>query len=387
MGTKYAKGKYLSFLDADDFFSPFLLERLYEAAEKQESDIVICNAYQYDCITGNTFKRSVRDEEEFLPENRQAFSRKDVVDKLFQLTNGWAWDKLFRASFIQDNRLVFSGGRVANDGYFVYMALVLADCITKIEAYLITQRINNKNSLSNTRNYSWYCGIQMLYDIKDALRTAALYDELKISFLNFALKYLVWTLESLKERDTKKKVYSCIQCECKEKFGILRVEKERYYDKNQYELYAYIETHSFEEYLVEALDRKNQEYEKCQERIWKLVKNLEQKIWPFPYGAVEKDSNIILYGAGQMGKDYYQQIVSSDYCHVILWIDQCFLTKEREYPIQGWLDDLNEKQYDKVVIALSRREDAEEAIALLKQQNIEENKIVWEIHMRGVSCL
>ena len=89
----------------------------------------------------------------------------------------------------------------------------------------------------------------------------------------------------------------------------------------------------------------------------------------------------------QMGKDYYQQIVSSDYCHVILWMDQCFLTKEREYPIQGWLDDLNEKQYDKVVIALSRREDAEEAIALLKQQNIEENKIVWEIHMRGVSCL
>lgn len=80
VGIKYAEGKYFSFLDADDFFSPVLLERLYQAAEQQGADIVICNSFHYDCLTGHTFKRNERIEEEFLPENRQAFNRDDVPE-------------------------------------------------------------------------------------------------------------------------------------------------------------------------------------------------------------------------------------------------------------------------------------------------------------------
>lgn len=387
VGIKYAKGKYLSFLDADDFFSPFLLERLYKAAEKQGSDIVMCNAYEYNCMTGDTYKRNVWEEKEFLPENRRSFNREDIPDKLFQLTNGWAWDKLFRTLFIRDKKLFFSGSRVANDGYFVYMAIALAGCITKIEDYLITQRVNNMDSLSNTRNYSWYCGIQMLYDIKDGLKKEELYKKLEITFLNFALKYLVWTLESLKERNIKKEIYRYIQYECEEKFGILRIGRESYYDKNQYELYAYIETHCFEEYLVEALRWKEQEYEKCQESARWLAEKLNHKIWPFPYDSVEKNSDIILYGAGKVGKDYFQQVISSDYCRVVLWIDQRFLIEKKKYPIQGWLDDLHKQKYDKVIIAIFCREDAEDAIALLKKHGVAENKIVWKMYMERELCL
>ena len=44
---KYAKGKYLSFLDADDFFEPEMLEKSYAAAEKNQADIVVfgCDYY------------------------------------------------------------------------------------------------------------------------------------------------------------------------------------------------------------------------------------------------------------------------------------------------------------------------------------------------------
>ena len=44
-GMKYAKGTYLSFLDADDYYTPDMLEKLYQQAEKQQLEVVVC---EYD---------------------------------------------------------------------------------------------------------------------------------------------------------------------------------------------------------------------------------------------------------------------------------------------------------------------------------------------------
>ena len=41
LGMSIAKGKYLSFLDSDDFFEPTMLEEAYTAAEKHNADITI----------------------------------------------------------------------------------------------------------------------------------------------------------------------------------------------------------------------------------------------------------------------------------------------------------------------------------------------------------
>ena len=46
-GMRHAKGKYLSFLDADDFFEPDMLEKAYEQAEKDQSDFVVYKSDQY----------------------------------------------------------------------------------------------------------------------------------------------------------------------------------------------------------------------------------------------------------------------------------------------------------------------------------------------------
>ena len=40
LGMKYAKGRYLSFLDSDDFFEPDMLEKSYEKAEEYQAQIV-----------------------------------------------------------------------------------------------------------------------------------------------------------------------------------------------------------------------------------------------------------------------------------------------------------------------------------------------------------
>ena len=205
LGVQYAAGKYLFFLDADDFFSPIFLEKMYLAANENMSDVVICNSNNYDSNTGKITKGFMR--QEFLPPNKEDFSRENIPEKLFQITDGWPWNKLFLTDFVKQNELKFAETRTANDSYFVFMALAKAKKITKIDDYLVNWRINNQNSLSNTRNISWYCGFQMLYDIKQGLIKSNLYNILEKTFLNFSLEYLIWSLERMASYTAKEKIF------------------------------------------------------------------------------------------------------------------------------------------------------------------------------------
>ncbi|MCR5543130.1 MAG: glycosyltransferase, partial [Eubacterium sp.] len=51
-GLSVAKGEYLSFLDADDFFETNMLELAYNHAKKYDSDITVFNSNQYFEETG-----------------------------------------------------------------------------------------------------------------------------------------------------------------------------------------------------------------------------------------------------------------------------------------------------------------------------------------------
>jgi len=42
----------------------------------------------------------------------------------------------------------------------------------------------------------------------------------------------------------------------------------------------------------------------------------------FPFSHIEKDAKIVLYGAGNVGRQFYDQILNSKYCNIVLWIDK-----------------------------------------------------------------
>ena len=46
-GMRHATGKYLSFLDSDDFFEPRMLEKAYDLVEKDQADFVAYKSDQY----------------------------------------------------------------------------------------------------------------------------------------------------------------------------------------------------------------------------------------------------------------------------------------------------------------------------------------------------
>lgn len=103
-GILKATGDYIVFLDSDDYISEDCIEKLFNAAQKNDSDIVVCNNYDvteegeiitlYECNAKNRTTSAQESPEIFF--NRQCpwgkIYRKSLFDNLFYATKEWYED-------------------------------------------------------------------------------------------------------------------------------------------------------------------------------------------------------------------------------------------------------------------------------------------------------
>ena len=119
-GMKQATGKYIIFLDSDDFFKLDMLEESFKSGEKNQSEIVVFGSYTYDQLTGTVKKRYMGE----YPDTCVSFVQ--LGDKFFQSYYGQPWNKLFLRSFIEKSKIQFQETRKCNDTFFTNMAGYLA---------------------------------------------------------------------------------------------------------------------------------------------------------------------------------------------------------------------------------------------------------------------
>ena len=234
---KYAKGKYLSFLDADDFFEPEMLEKSFEAAEKHGADVVVFGCDFYSESSGR-FRSCPNSINRLILPPGEIFSLKDIRKDAFRLFFGWAWDKLIRTDLVLENSLTFQEQRTTNDMLFVFSALVLSERINVLSELLAHHR-RVKTSLSVTREASWDCFFNALIALKKQLLALGLFPRFEQDYINYALHFSLWHLNSLKEP-----AYSCLyrkmRSEWFDSIGICTYPPEKFYNRHEYRMFRKI---------------------------------------------------------------------------------------------------------------------------------------------------
>ena len=201
LGIDTARGKYLAFLDADDWAEPHMLERMVQAAERENCDVAICSAQvhfadsaQQGTRSGQALCRNLTAREETLPLNGT-----DGAWDAFKRPGCWPfiWNKLIRRDLIVNNRIRFPVGLpLGEDGVFLQVLFQYVRRVAFLEEAFYHYRYLRKDSvtvrLSSDRTLRFDRHIQVVQTLCTELADRALLEPSAVH----AEKWILWFLYS-----------------------------------------------------------------------------------------------------------------------------------------------------------------------------------------------
>lgn len=173
-GIDMARGRYIAFWDADDYYSPDYLKRLYDAAERFNGQIVICRYKKHNVDTPDDTKGLGFDVKTF--KENTVYANKDI-NQLFTAFGPRVAHKLFATDFIKEHDLRFPETKMAEDVFFSYASLSVADRILVIHDTLHTYNVHSdSNSLTGNRSLYQHHTVEMLRELYGWLKAKSIWD-------------------------------------------------------------------------------------------------------------------------------------------------------------------------------------------------------------------
>lgn len=166
MGILQAKGKYLGFVDSDDFVDETMYEKLFTKANQQNADISVCAYYGLNEKNG-TFRP--------FQFGRMEFFNKSMKEapELLRVNSSYVWHKLFRREFIIDNCITFPTGVIFEDMYFAWIAISKANKIVKVDEALYYHVLSRQGSYMSSYSMKLF----HLFDVLEMIQNEFLNDE------------------------------------------------------------------------------------------------------------------------------------------------------------------------------------------------------------------
>ena len=146
IGLDFARGKYICFADADDFFIATTLKTFFDFAETFQAEVVyteagfLCGAESLpEVIYEDVWdKRLTVTEPTFVPDDF-----KWRVNMFCETFVRWPpWGKFLRRDFLVDNKITFPNMSVAEDGVWTFKVLCLAKKFLRVPTPLYVHRAN-----------------------------------------------------------------------------------------------------------------------------------------------------------------------------------------------------------------------------------------------------
>lgn len=143
-GITYAKGEYIGFVDSDDYVRNDMFEILYNKADEEDSDVVVCN---YNKFSDDSMKNIVE------IKHIDYFNNcvEDVPEILLE-SKSLACNKIYRREWYIEHDFKFPVGQWYEDSAVVYNMLYLANKVSAVTNCLYFYRTDREESITNSIN-------------------------------------------------------------------------------------------------------------------------------------------------------------------------------------------------------------------------------------------
>lgn len=148
-GIAIAQGKYISFIDSDDYIEKNMIELLYNNLKKENADISICNYYTFN----EEQEKLEKESPDTAKQEIEIFNSQSALKKLMSKNSfgDYAWNKLYSAKLF--SKVKYPVGKKMEDLGTTYKLFLLSNKIvyTNKKLYNYLQR---NGSIANSKTES-----------------------------------------------------------------------------------------------------------------------------------------------------------------------------------------------------------------------------------------
>ena len=185
LGIKEARGRYIAFVDSDDFIKHDMFEKLYSRAIRNNLDLVMCKIALYDNDDGSInenawyYKLGVFD-----GFGKEIFNHEDTLDFTCEISVT-PYNKIYKKSLLWDNDILFPEGLIFEDEKFFYDVYLRAKRISLVDEFLYYYRVNRKGSTVDISKENDYSDLIPIYKlVRESFIETGNYENYKILLAN-----------------------------------------------------------------------------------------------------------------------------------------------------------------------------------------------------------
>jgi len=175
-----ALGKYIQFIDSDDYIEVDMIETMYKRAEEEQADIVVCDAI-------DEYKNKLLLRQDYVAESRDENFKNQLINEICQ---GFLWNKLIKRELYVNNKLRIPEGLNYMEDLFIILRLYyFAKKIVKIDRAFYHYVIYNANSITKNKTHKHFENVILFYSsLESFLKENNIFEKYKAVFEQQKLK-------------------------------------------------------------------------------------------------------------------------------------------------------------------------------------------------------
>lgn len=147
-GLNIAKGKYIAYIDSDDYIAPNMFELMVNKIKEDDSDMVIIGHHEfYDNEEGKSY-------DVYLDiDDSKIYSGFEVADMILNCKlMGVAWNKLYKKGKLLEENFSFESGRYTQDWYPIFKHISTLEKVSFVNKPLYKYRLRSTSTTSKKNN-------------------------------------------------------------------------------------------------------------------------------------------------------------------------------------------------------------------------------------------